>query len=61
MTDYNKLKQQTAENIKGLVDTLNKAIEIANQLSIDVKFVQNPKMGKENSQLSVFVSETISY
>lgn len=61
MIDKKELKEQTAQNIHGLVLTLNKAIDIANQLSINVQFVQNPKNGKENSHLCVFVNETISY
>jgi len=54
-------KEAISEDIKMLVEQINAKIRQANDLSIDVKFIQNNKMGKENSDLCVFISETVSY
>jgi hypothetical protein len=54
-------KREVAATINQLVIQINKEIEIANKLFINVQFVQNPKRGHENAHLCAFVGESFSY
>ena len=56
-----KEKEAIAINIKHLVNELNSQIHLANHVFLSVRLFQNINMGNKNSDISIFITDTISY
>jgi len=56
-----KEKEAIAIKIKYLVNELNSQIHLANDVFLSVRFFQNMNMGNKSSDISIFITDTISY
>lgn len=54
-------KTQLSVDINACIDKVNAAIHRANEIGLNVTVLQNSKFGTKNSDVCVFINETISY